>query len=1070
MAQRQPHKRRSRLRQFVQVMFILCFCGGLGTSLALRAVNNLAIQQFVTRWISEWSHWDVSLGKLSWELWQSRITIERLSLINQRSENAFATERIAIQYRPLSLLRWRLRIHDLQVAPVTIQLYDLRTPRQRRAPITLKKLLVLRHLAIDHGYIAGLHATLPDERQVSFEQVDLSFVPGWFRDVRLSLQITRPEIRKGEAMEVQAESLIVAGDTDLQTWVDVAPFINDIRGALTITRGTWRDTTADRIEALVDLRDGRIGLRELQSHIGERTFRGEGYFDVRSEQSALHLAWAEPMPLPELLRPTSFLRTAGTIQGQVDWQGTSFDPSTLDGTLAVDLTHLSDAITDVPAQVQFTGQWTAGVLEVHEGSLRIGDGTARFTSTVDVPKKSATIDFSGDAIPLIGVLGRFRNPDFHPVGGKAKCHGTFRGWARDYTLELEAETEGGGSYYDIALDAVRMQMRLTYPQLTLQGHVLQAGRETGQLDLNVQYGAQREDHTRDARLHLTAQVHGHQLAPSFTAYGLTGTGAGQVSFDGPTTNYTGHGTITITEGSFQDVPLQQAQSTLAFRPAEIRFQPSEIDIPNVPTIEFAQPLVMKIDHGFRLQGQPAPGFSVDMSYGSETHQYTFHSIRYDVPDLGGPPLVLEGQGRAGAWQLHLHGTADAAWGTYFPDTWREAEGPLAVDLRIQGDLTRPQMQGRIGLSGNTVIFRELPHEWTEVQGTLRFAGTRVYLDEVSGLLGDGPFTLSGWADQEGPFLYPRYDLNLKGHSLYYLSEDGYFRGEFDVDTRLVLRDQDQLDISGRVWVVDAKYTKDFRILEHAIRSEAKIARSRLRLVHEGYDDIHLDLKVRSRGDIWIRNNAAEAALRANLTVTGTAANPQISGNIISTEGKIHYLGLIFDLDSGAIEFHAPYAEPFVEFHGEHNIGNYLIKIALRGPMDNLQVDLHSVPGEDRKNVLCLIAYGATCDQLRTAQFGAKIGPGVFVEQISRLLERPLSQLTGLDVIRLESAVGTSDISRLYIGKRVTDRLELSLVTSVGKTTTGQSVEAAYQVTDSLLLKAHTGENTGAKISIRIRER
>ncbi|MBI4367422.1 MAG: translocation/assembly module TamB domain-containing protein, partial [Deltaproteobacteria bacterium] len=305
------------------------------------------------------------------------------------------------------------------------------------------------------------------------------------------------------------------------------------------------------------------------------------------------------------------------------------------------------------------------------------------------------------------------------------------------------------------------------------------------------------------------------------------------------------------------------------------------------------------------------------------------------------------------------------------------------------------------------------------------------------------------------------------------SADRHFRAE--VDTDVAWRGEPGAStLSGSVVLLDAKYDREFHILEE-FRSEAAAGRAALRSVQSGWDKIGLDITVRNTGDCWIRNNAADVALRVDGRVRGSLAYPEMTGAIEAVEGKLHYLGLNFDIAHGLMEFHAPYAHPYIEMTGEKDVREYLVRLTLRGPADNLELDLSSTPGLERKDILALLAFGATQDELRTAQFGAQIGPSVFLEQVGKIVERPLARLTGLDVVRIETQTGSggnTQGSRLYLGKRISDRLAVEFVTGISEQAAEQGFQVEYNLTDFLLLKAAqpAGEHPRVSATLRFKER
>jgi|GEM_PF-6950094 len=1069
--QRIRRHRRRFSSPFRNTLLIVCALGLLGMIVVYRWSNIPAVQQYILRAINAHTTWQISTDGWSWDPTDSTVRINNLSLTHQLNNHYAHADSIVLEYSPWAFLRGTLKIRALQIHGMVGRFEQMPSPTTERRHISLRKLLFLRNLEITDAAVDGVKITLPHDRIITAAQITLQYHPNFLRGVRVHVESTAPTLLSGDRLLVGAQHFALSGTTDLLSWVDVAPFVNNVKGALHIDNAVWRTLQMTRVDAVAQLINSKISLDDFSATIGGHDLHGKGAVEFANQHSAAHIEWPTPITIPELLPDSSFFLSAGAVTGSIDWDGTSLEAAHLNGAMRVDLTQTHSEFTNIPAHLTSHGIWRDGILHLDDGILQVGSGRTTFGGSISPAQHRIDIGFSGEQIPLAGVLGRFRNPDFHPVDGTARARGSFKGWAHDYNFDLEAHTNPGASYQGIVVEGADLTMHLTYPKLALQGTVTQHGRTTGTVALGIAFGAMQSDDHRTAVIDLKAQITDHQLGPSFPLVGLTGVGRGTVTIRGPTTNYRGDANVELQDGTFLEIPFDNVTGKLALRPAQVSIVPVTIEVPNLPTIYFTQPLTMDIHHGFHLHGRPTTGLDVDLNYQGGVGLWTFHNISFSDPHLAHAPCVLRGSGRSPNWDLHVNGTARAEWLQFIPAVFSEAEGLLPLNLSIRGNMQHPQIDGTMTLQNNRMILRTLPQEWNGLAGVLHFHGNRIDYESTHGFIGDGPFTLTGWVEHAG-FSAPRFALALRGNSLSYMSEDRTLRSELDTDVHITRADGRTTTIDGSLAITDATYTHDFRVLEHVGRTDAVATHVQLRKIAEGYDDVRLNLRVESRGDVWIRNNVATIALRVMTNVTGTAANPQVRGTIQTAEGTIHYLGLEFDVVSGTMEFHPPLIDPWIDFSGEKTVGTHLVQIILRGPTNNLRAELTAVPAEDRKNVLCLIAYGNTCDQLRTTQFGAKVGPGVFVEQIGKIVERPLYRFTGLDVVRVESAVGTNDISRLHLGKRISDRLEISFVTSVGQASAEQSFEADYRLTDFLLLKARRATNNKSQInmSLRFRER
>ena len=240
-----------------------------------------------------------------------------------------------------------------------------------------------------------------------------------------------------------------------------------------------------------------------------------------------------------------------------------------------------------------------------------------------------------------------------------------------------------------------------------------------------------------------------------------------------------------------------------------------------------------------------------------------------------------------------------------------------------------------------------------------------------------------------------------------------------------------------------------------------------------WKNMRLDLKVKDSGDLKIDNNIGEIWLRANLDITGFKRKPHITGNIETVGGEVHYAGLDFEVTRGHMEFRDPYNNPFLEFVATKEVGNYNVTLTIRGRIDKLFLDLESTPPLDKNDILALLSYGVTPDQLEEARFGFQLGTGLVAEQVGAILQRPVTKFTPLDRFRIEAAPRRSgaNVTRLYMGKDISDRLRINFITDINTEDAQQTIQAEYLLTDFLLLKGEQMSNANYRfhLSFRFRE-
>jgi autotransporter translocation and assembly factor TamB len=219
----------------------------------------------------------------------------------------------------------------------------------------------------------------------------------------------------------------------------------------------------------------------------------------------------------------------------------------------------------------------------------------------------------------------------------------------------------------------------------------------------------------------------------------------------------------------------------------------------------------------------------------------------------------------------------------------------------------------------------------------------------------------------------------------------------------------------------------------------------------------------------IKNNAGEIFLNLNVDVGGTRARPTITGSIDTQEGFVNYLGLSFDITRGFVEFRGGGSEPYLEVYAEKEVRTYNVNLTLYGPVDNLKLDLSATSPYgplEKRDVVSLILFGSTeqereLSRRSTGQFGATMA----ASGVAGVIGGPLSRFAHLDTFRLEAAdAESSGVSKLNVGKEVSDRLTVQFATDIGVDNAVQTFAAEYLITDNLLIKGQRSTDSNYKMS------
>jgi autotransporter translocation and assembly factor TamB len=302
------------------------------------------------------------------------------------------------------------------------------------------------------------------------------------------------------------------------------------------------------------------------------------------------------------------------------------------------------------------------------------------------------------------------------------------------------------------------------------------------------------------------------------------------------------------------------------------------------------------------------------------------------------------------------------------------------------------------------------------------------------------------------------DLSLLGRNLNFFRPNVY-RIDFDADVSLKGR-LPSPRLEGRIDIVDGRYIKNFVVHELVIKPFEEP--SEPTEWEKAVKDTEIRLAVRNSGDLRVNNNVATILLRSDLQVGGTYGHPRIEGSLTTLEGLFHYLGEDFVLTEGRLEFLDPLRrEPYLLLTAQQEVPpDYTVFVEVKGYLSNLEVTLASSPSLPREDIISLITIGLTQEEIReSGRTQRSLGAKILAGEISGVIDRPVAKTTGLDRFRLEASE-SGRLSRVTVGKNVTDRLTLGYTQDFAPESAERTVEANYYLTDNILLKGFRTREAG----------
>jgi len=437
----------------------------------------------------------------------------------------------------------------------------------------------------------------------------------------------------------------------------------------------------------------------------------------------------------------------------------------------------------------------------------------------------------------------------------------------------------------------------------------------------------------------------------------------------------------------------------------------------------------------------------------------FHQAEWSI---GRGQLQLNGQvGLESASNLAIKGSLDLSDLNDLQPWIAEASGMSKIDLIWTGTLQEPLFRGSIAFDQASLLFSELGRELTDTTGKIEITDNRFDFQNMHALLEDSPARLNGWVVWKPASGISSADLTLNAQELPLSTPDTW---HILVDTDLRLSGTTPaLRLSGTLNIIEGLYYKDYTISQFVLKPVGVVENEESVLNSDFVKKLQLDLKLKSTGDFIIKNNLADLTLNTDMGLSGTVEHPVASGTINVAEGKIHSFGIDFENATGFATFSQDHGlVPLIEFQASQIIQDYEIRATIRGYADNLSLGFESIPSLNQSDIVALIAFGRTPDQLTTANRNLFTRAAI-ASQILDTLQGPLSRATHLDILRLESANFdqlTAGIARLDIGKKLSDRVSFVFTTDLALDESFRGIGLEYLLFDNLLLKS--SKDTGSR--------
>ncbi len=230
-------------------------------------------------------------------------------------------------------------------------------------------------------------------------------------------------------------------------------------------------------------------------------------------------------------------------------------------------------------------------------------------------------------------------------------------------------------------------------------------------------------------------------------------------------------------------------------------------------------------------------------------------------------------------------------------------------------------------------------------------------------------------------------------------------------------------------------------------------------------DAELDVIIDMPRRIFVRGRGLDSEWAGRISVQGTAAKPQISGEVNLVRGQMSVVGKTFKLDEGQVTLPAAAdSDPLLDVTAIHKGKDLVVTARLSGPVTKPEMELTSVPEVPRDEIISRVLFGKSAAQLsagEAAQLALALrdltgsGGGTDILGFAR-------RAMGVDVLRVDTtAEGDAAVEA---GKYLTDEVYVGV--KQGATSQSMGAEVEVELTPNITVESEVTGSGANKSGVR----
>ncbi len=399
---------------------------------------------------------------------------------------------------------------------------------------------------------------------------------------------------------------------------------------------------------------------------------------------------------------------------------------------------------------------------------------------------------------------------------------------------------------------------------------------------------------------------------------------------------------------------------------------------------------------------------------------------------------LAGTMKPGAnYNLKVDGSLDLGFFAKRIPHVESAGGKAVVSASLTGTWDKPKLEGAIEINREGEIkIDKLLYPFKKISGYAEFElPGELRVEKIDADFGSGKVHVEGRAGLQG--LAPKtVEVFVTAKNIHY----EYPRGavySFDGDY-LVAGPMDKIEIRGETKLLSFLHNRQikWRTATLAMLESARASKVGKKAATSETGTVYVDIAILGDRNIRMENNIAKLDLASDLRVRGYLPNPELWGRLDVKGGTFRFRGREFNVLRSNIEFLGD-VDPVAVVDGRAvaTVGEYTVNVAANGPIEDIKVELSSVPPLARTDIIALLALGTTTDHLEKSEaVTAFEATNILTGTIQDELEGQAYSMLGIDQFHINPSYSTqrqTTVPRITVGKSLGESLYARYGAEVG---------------------------------------